>query len=109
MMVEPVLSSFALWTPVGVWTNAAPSVQGGGGDVTPWSEAPSLSAIHPRAGWPHALAVARVQLAHALLLAREAARDAPPLKRHDVDLLLGTLTGSAAADFEFLSGIQNRG
>jgi hypothetical protein len=110
MTIEPLLSSFALWTPAGVWTNAAPTVQGSGGaDLAPWSKAPSLSAIHPRARWPHPLAAALVQLAHALLSARDAAKDAPPLDRREVDLLLGTLTGSAAADFEFWSGTQSRG
>jgi beta-ketoacyl synthase-like protein len=109
MMVNPVLSSLALWTPAGVWTNAAPSARDSRADLTPWSEVPSLSTIHPQARRPHALAVALVQLAHVLLSAREAVRDAPPVGRHEVDLLLGTLTGSAAADFEFYSGIQIRG
>ncbi len=109
MTIEPLLSSFALWTPAGVWTNAAPVIQGSGVDLAPWSTAPSLSAIHPRARRPHLLAVALVQLAHALLSARDAVRGAPPLHRHEVDLLLGTLTGSASADFEFWSGTQSRG
>ncbi len=109
MMVNPVLSSLAIWTPAGVWTNAAPSAQDSRADLTPWSEASSLSTIHPRARRPHALAVALVQLAHVLLSAREAARDTPPVGRREVDLLLGTLTGSAAADFEFYSGVQIRG
>jgi hypothetical protein len=84
-------------------------MQGSGGDLAPWPKAPSLSAIHPRARRPHPLAVALVQLAHSLLSARDAARGAPPLHRHEVDLLLGTLTGSASADFEFWSGTQSRG
>jgi hypothetical protein len=109
MTTEPVLSAFALWTPAGVWTNAAPAMQDGGADLAPWPKAPSLSAIHPRARRPHALAMALVQLAHSLLSARDAARGAPPLPRHEVDLLLGTLTGSASADFEFWSGTQSRG
>ena len=108
MTIEPVLSAFALWTPAGVWTNAAPAM-GSGADLAPWPKAPSLSAIHPRARRPHPLAVAVVQLAHSLLSAREAARGAPAFHRHEVDLLLGTLTGSAAADFEFWSGTQSRG
>jgi len=77
--------------------------------LKPWNEAPLLSAIHPRARRPHPLAVALIQLAHALLTAREAATDAPSFNRQEVDLLLGTLTGSTAADFEFWSGIQSRG
>jgi len=109
MKVQPVLSSVAVWTPDGVWTNAAPTARNGGADLKPWSEAPLLSAIHPRARRPHPLAVKLVQLAHALLTAREATADAPSFKRQEVDLLLGTLTGSTAADFEFWSGIQNRG
>jgi|GEM_PF-2323800 len=109
MTVEPVLSSVAVWTCAGVWANAAPTGQGRGADLNSWSEAPSLSAIHPRARRPHALAVALVQLAHVLLTAREVATDAPSFKRQEVDLLLGTLTGSSAADFEFWSGIQKRG
>ena len=109
MTIEPVISSFALWTPAGVWTNAAPTMQGSGADLAPWPKAPSLSAIHPRARRPHPLAVALVQLAHALLSARDTARGAPILPRHEVDLLLGTLTGSASADFEFWSGTQSRG
>ncbi len=109
MMVDPVLSSLALWTPAGVWTNSAPSAQNSRADLTPWFEAPSLSTIHPRARRPHALAVALVQLAHVLLSAREEARDAPPLGRHEIDLLLGTVTGSTAADFDFYSGVQIRG
>ena len=107
--IEPVISSFALWTPAGLWTNSAPTMPGSGADLAPWPTAPSLSAIHPRARRPHPLAVALVQLAHAVLSSRDAARAAPPLARHEVDLLLGTLTGSASADFEFWSGTQSRG
>src|SRR5215831_4438626 len=109
MTVEPVLSSVAVWTSAGVWTNAAPTTRGGGADLKPWGEAPLLSAIHPRARRPHPLAVALVQLAQVLLTAREADTDAPSFNRQGVDLLLGTLTGSTAADFEFWSGIQSRG
>jgi hypothetical protein len=109
MRVEPVLSSVAIWTPAGVWISAVPTAQVNGADLNRWPEAPALSVIHPRARRPHTLAVTLVQLAHALLTAREAARDAPSFKRQDVDLFLGTLTGSTAADFEFWSGIQNRG
>jgi len=109
MTIEPVLSSVAVWTSAGVWTNTAPTARGGGADLKPWGEAPLLSAIHPRARRPHPLAVALVQLGHVLLTAREAATDAPSFNRQEVDLLLGTLTGSTAADFQFWSGIQRRG
>ncbi len=109
MTIQPALSSFAVWTSAGVWINAAPTAEGGVGSLHPWSEGPVLSAIHPRARLPHALAVALVQLAHALLSARDTVGGVPILNREEVNLLLGTVTGSIAADFEFWSGVQKRG
>lgn len=108
-MIRPAVSSFAVWTSGGVWINAAPTAGDPGAGLYPWSEAPLLSAIHPRARRPHAVAVSLVQLAHALLTARDRASGAPALKREEVSLLLGTLSGSIAADFEFWTGTQKRG
>lgn len=108
-MIRPTLSSFAVWTSGGVWINAALTAGDMRAGLYPWSKAPLLSAIHPRARRPHALALALVQLAHALLTARDKSSGAPTLKREEVSLLLGTLSGSIAADFEFWTGTQKRG
>ncbi|WP_158502452.1 beta-ketoacyl synthase N-terminal-like domain-containing protein [Vitiosangium sp. GDMCC 1.1324] len=105
------VSAFALWTPGGVWTNAAPVPGAPGPELASWPEAPALAQVHPRARRPHTQAVALVQLAHQLFSARAGATGgvppAPPSR--EVDLLLGTVTGCAAADLDFLEGLKTRG
>lgn len=114
MTVSVAVSAFAVWTPAGVWVDAAPDAGTAGTPgvaLAPWPGAPKLAEVHPRARRPHAQATALVQLAHALLSAREARAGerfaAPP--RSEVDLLLGTQTGSSAADLDFHEGLHKRG
>jgi len=107
MSREVAVSAFALWTPEGVWVDAAPEGEPTGTSLAPWPEAPPLTKIHPRARRPHPQAIALVQLAHALLAARAARGPALPLP--ETQLLLGTQSGSAAADREFHQGLAQRG
>jgi hypothetical protein len=105
------ISSFAVWTSAGVWTNSAPDASAAGAGLAPWPSAPSLAQVHPGARRPHAQAVALVQLSHLLLSTR--AQMAGPFAttppRQELDLLLGTETGCSTADLDFLDGLQRRG
>jgi hypothetical protein len=106
------VSAFAVWTPGGVWLDAAPALEASGTKLAPWPEAPALAQVHPRARRPPAQAIALVQLAHQLLATRAAAAggDVPPaLPPREVELLLGTASGCAAADLDFLEGLKARG
>jgi 3-oxoacyl-(acyl-carrier-protein) synthase len=73
-----------------------------------WADAPPLAAFHARLRRPTRVAAALTQLAHATLQARTRAR-ASGLNRSHVGILLGTESGSAAADREFLASTQQRG
>jgi Beta-ketoacyl synthase, N-terminal domain len=105
------VSSFAVWTGDGVSVNTSPPTGPAEGALAPWPGAPALAAIHPKGRRPHRQAVVLVQLAHALLAARAAAGQGapPPQEAAHTDLLLGTAAGSAAADLDFLDGLQERG
>ena len=107
MSVPVAVSAFAVWTPAGVWLDAEPTPGTSGAVLAPWPESPPLTQIHPRARRPHPHAVSLVRLAHGLLTHRE--RAAGPLLRREVELVLGTVAGSAAADLEFTEGLQQRG
>lgn len=111
MSPKVVVSSFAVWTGRGVSVNTSPPAGPAKGGLAPWPGAPALTAIHPKGRRPHRQAVVLVQLAHALLAARATAgQGAPrPRERAETDLLLGTASGSAAADLDFLDGLQERG
>lgn len=106
MSVPVAVSAFAVWTPAGVWLDAEPQPGTPGAVLAPWPESPPLTQIHPRARRPHPHAVSLVRLAHGLLTRREATG---PLPRREVELVLGTVAGSAAADLEFTEGLQQRG
>ena len=104
------VTATAVWTPGGVWVNVRPNAGPAGGALATWPEAPPLSVVHPKARRPHREATVLVQLAHVLLMARAAAHPtAPPPIPAQTDLLLGTATGSAAADGEFLRDLRERG
>ncbi|MCI0569703.1 MAG: hypothetical protein L0Y66_03045 [Myxococcaceae bacterium] len=110
MTVPVAISAFALWTPGGVGFDEVPLQGAPGPGLAAWPDAPSLAKVHPRARRPHAQATALVQLAHALLSAREAKTGVPPAPpRQELDVLLGTQTGSSAADLDFLDGLKTRG
>jgi len=105
------LSSLAFWTPRGVWINSVPAPVTRGRELAPWPQALEISRIHSRSRRPHTQAIAIVQLAQALLSARAAlsgeGSSAPSLA--EMDLLIGTRSGSTVADLDFLEGLRNRG
>jgi hypothetical protein len=106
-----VVSAFAVWTPGGVWINASPLAGPAGATLAAWPEAPPLAVVHPGARRPHRQAAVLVQLGHALLSARADAGNGspPPPDPAHTDLLVGTASGSAAADLDFFQGLQERG
>jgi hypothetical protein len=122
MINAVALSSWAFWTPRGVWINSIPAepaltLSGVEGSkepalsLAPWPEAPEISRIHARPRRPHTQSIAIVQLAHALLSARAALSGggSPLPSLAEMDLLIGTRSGSTAADLDFLEGVRNRG
>lgn len=111
MGTRVAVTSFAVWTSAGVSVNSLPIAPRGGGPLAPWPEAPTLSAIHPNARRPPRQAAVLVQLAHALLTARGAIQASAPASQEwsQTDVLLGTATGSEAADLDFLQGVEDRG
>lgn len=109
MSVPVAVSAFAVWTPAGVWLDTEPQPGTPGAVLAPWPESPPLTQIHPRARRPHPHAVSLVRLAHGLLSLREGTARPPFPPRREVELVLGTVAGSAAADLEFTEGLQQRG
>jgi beta-ketoacyl synthase-like protein len=95
------IRAWGVWTGGGVGLNTAPPALVPGA-LGPWADAPKLSAFHRRLRRPHPSAAALTQLGHAVLGGQH-----PPLER--TGLVLGTSAGSAAADFEFLQGLRERG
>jgi hypothetical protein len=101
-----VISAFATWTSGGVSVGRAPLAEAGRA-LGPWPEAPELARIHPRARRPHASAKVLVQLAHALIAHRESRPGAS--LRASTGLAIGSVAGCAAADVDFLAGLDGRG
>ncbi len=104
MSSEVAITAWATWTSGGVSLGAAPRSAAPGAPLGAWEEAARLQEIHPRARRPHPSARQLVQLTHALLRARLAEL---PLAR--TGLVLGTSSGCAAPDREFLEQCMQRG
>jgi hypothetical protein len=102
MTVRVVVSSWAIWDREAVWLNGVRVADAA------WREAPALSALHPKARRPPDEAAQWVQLCHLLLSGRRAGADRP-LHRSELEIRVGTSRGSAAADRNFLRGVEERG
>jgi hypothetical protein len=107
MRREVAVTAWVVWNGAGVSVNAAP-VAGRGLGLAPWSEGLAPSLARPPARPRPVIASAVVQVVWRLLSAR---RERFP--HHDVsgevDLRLGTASGSTAVDLEFLASLRERG
>jgi hypothetical protein len=97
--VNAVITQFATWASQGISVNGKPAGSASG-KLGPWSEAPALAKIHPRARRPHPTSRQLVQLASALLGER---------RIDGLGLILGTASGCAQPDREFQHELTIKG
>lgn len=101
MSFAAAVTSWVLWTPEGISLQGRPLAEG--------AQVPPLSELHPRARRPPASAAAWVRAVHGLLSGRPSGPDVPTLHRSELELIIGTVEGCAAADRSFVQGISERG